>query len=54
MLCNDFQDEKRKKLASLIRLYINMLRSGKLVTADIVGYRRFIESSNIRTSANNR
>ncbi|KAF3925628.1 hypothetical protein ABW21_db0206773 [Orbilia brochopaga] len=36
MLYNVFDDEKRKKLASLLRLFINMLRSGNLITADII------------------
>lgn len=38
MLYNIFDegDEKRKKLAALIRLFVNLLRSGKLVTTDIV------------------
>ncbi|KAF3096096.1 hypothetical protein TWF102_006726 [Orbilia oligospora] len=36
MLYNVFDDDKRKKLSSLLRLFVNMLRSGKLVTADII------------------
>ena len=36
MLYNVFDDDKRKKLSSLLRLFVNMLRSGKLITADIV------------------
>lgn len=36
MLYNSYNDEPRKRLATLIRLYVNMLRSGKLVTIDLV------------------
>jgi hypothetical protein len=36
MLFNSFDDIPRKKLASLLRLWVNMLRSGRLITRDIV------------------
>ncbi|KAK6541572.1 hypothetical protein TWF694_007375 [Orbilia ellipsospora] len=36
MLYNVFDDDKRKKLSSLLRLFVNMLRSGKLITTDII------------------
>ncbi|KAF3925954.1 hypothetical protein ABW20_dc0106534 [Dactylellina cionopaga] len=36
MLYNVFDDDKRKKLSSLLRLFVNMLRSGKLITSDII------------------
>lgn len=36
MLYNSFDDVPRKKLAGLLRLWVNMLRSGKLITTDIV------------------
>ncbi|EPS37623.1 hypothetical protein H072_8673 [Dactylellina haptotyla CBS 200.50] len=36
MLYNVFDDDKRKKLSSLLRLFVNMLRSGKLITVDII------------------
>ena len=36
MLYNTFEDEARNKLAAILRLFVNMLRSGKLITADIV------------------
>lgn len=36
MLYMDFEDGKKKQLATLLRLWINTLRSGKLITADIV------------------
>ncbi|GAB7352694.1 hypothetical protein MBLNU459_g3053t1 [Dothideomycetes sp. NU459] len=35
MLYNSFEDLPRKKLAGLLRLWVNMLRSGKLITTDI-------------------
>jgi len=39
MLYNVFDedDEKRRKLAALLRLFVNLLRSGHLITTDIVG-----------------
>lgn len=36
MLYNTFEDEPRKRLATLLRLWVNTLRVGKLITADIV------------------
>jgi hypothetical protein len=36
ILYKDFGDEPRRKLAMLLRLWVNMLRSGKLITTDIV------------------
>lgn len=36
MLYNVFDDERRKKLSSLLRLFVNMLRGGKLITTDLV------------------
>ncbi|KZF22536.1 cysteine proteinase [Xylona heveae TC161] len=35
ILCNTFEDEPRKRLSILLRLWVNMLRSGKLITTDI-------------------
>ncbi|KAK3378534.1 ubiquitin carboxyl-terminal hydrolase-domain-containing protein [Podospora didyma] len=35
MLKNDSTDEPRRKLAALIRLWVNMLRSGKLIYTDM-------------------
>ncbi|KAL7271839.1 hypothetical protein RUND412_005379 [Rhizina undulata] len=32
----DEEDKKRRKLAALIRLFVNLLRSGKLITTDII------------------
>ena len=36
MLKNDLPDEPQRKLAALLRLWVNMLRSGKLIHTDIV------------------
>ena len=36
MLYNHFEDEPRKRLATLLRLWVNTLRVGRLVTTDIV------------------
>lgn len=36
LLFDTFTDTPRKNLASLLRLWVNMLRSGKLITTDIV------------------
>ncbi|KAL8926757.1 MAG: hypothetical protein Q9208_002831 [Pyrenodesmia sp. 3 TL-2023] len=35
MLYMNFEDEKKKRLASLLRLWVNTLRLGKLITTDI-------------------
>lgn len=36
ILYNTFEDEPRKRLATLLRLWVNTLRVGKLITTDIV------------------
>lgn len=36
ILYNNFEDEPRKRLAILLRLWVNTLRAGKLITTDIV------------------
>lgn len=36
MLKNDSADENQRKLAALLRLWVNMLRSGKLIHTDMV------------------
>ena len=36
ILYNPFEDERRKRLATLLRLWVNSLRVGKLITTDIV------------------
>lgn len=36
ILFNNFEDEPRKRLATLLRLWVNTLRVGKLITTDIV------------------
>lgn len=38
MLKNDLPDEPQRNLASLIRLWVNMLRSGKLIQTDMVQF----------------
>lgn len=36
MLYKSFNDEPRRKLAILLRFWVNLLRAGKLITTDIV------------------
>ncbi len=36
MLKNDLENESQRKLAALLRLWVNMLRSGKLIHTDMV------------------
>lgn len=36
ILYKSFDDESRRKLSILLRLWVNMLRSGNLITTDIV------------------
>lgn len=38
MLYKNFEDESRKQLASVLRLWVNLLRAGKLITTGIVRY----------------
>ena len=49
MLYKTFDDEPRRKLAILLRLWVNSLRSGELITTDIVG--GFLEYSSSFPSA---
>ena len=42
ILSNSFPDEPRKRLATTLRLWVNTLRAGKLITLDIVGVNSFI------------
>ena len=37
MLFQDFEQEPQRRLATLLRLWVNILRAGKLITTDIVG-----------------
>jgi hypothetical protein len=37
ILCTSFDDEPRRRLSTLIRLWVNMLREGKLIKTDVVG-----------------
>jgi len=39
ILHNTFEDEPRRRLATLIRLWVNMLRTGKLITTDVVRFK---------------
>ena len=36
ILYKSFNDEPRRKLAILLRFWVNLLRAGKLITTDIV------------------
>jgi hypothetical protein len=40
ILCTNFEDEDepKRRLSTLIRLWVNMLRTGKLIPTDIVGF----------------
>jgi hypothetical protein len=37
ILCTTFEDEPKRRLSTLIRLWVNMIRTGKLIPTDIVG-----------------
>lgn len=37
ILCTTLEDEPKRRLSTLIRLWVNMLRTGKLIPIDIVG-----------------
>ena len=39
ILYKSFNDEPRRKLVILLRFWVNMLRSGRLITTDVVSYR---------------
>jgi ABC-type uncharacterized transport system YnjBCD ATPase subunit len=36
ILCTTFENEPKRRLSTLIRLWVNMLRTGKLIPIDIV------------------
>lgn len=38
ILYNSFADEKRQRLAASLRLWVNMLRTGQLITVDVVSH----------------
>ena len=40
ILYNSFDDDPRRNLAVILRLWVNMLRSGKLITTDLVSLAR--------------
>lgn len=44
MLYTQTEDKSRKRLMTLLRLWVNMLRAGKLITVDIVRCRSFTEA----------
>lgn len=50
MLYDTFSDEPRKLLAAVLRLWVNMLRSGRLITVDIVQHLRFLVSHTTLTA----
>ena len=39
MLSQNFEQESQRRLTTLLRLWVNLLRAGKLITVDIVGQR---------------
>jgi len=51
ILYNEFEDEPRKRLSTLLRLWVNSLRAGRLITTDIVCLFPF-RSSRHRSPAN--
>jgi hypothetical protein len=50
MLYDSFEDEPRKKLAAVLRLWVNLLRTGQLIKVDLV---KFITQIAAATTANN-
>lgn len=46
MLCSEYEDEGAKQLSRHIRLFVNMLRAGKLITTDLVNLHHIMEKSN--------
>ncbi|CAG8975158.1 hypothetical protein HYALB_00004457 [Hymenoscyphus albidus] len=38
ILYNNFEDEPRRRLSTLIRLWVNLLRTGKLIQTDVTGH----------------
>jgi hypothetical protein len=38
ILCTTLEEEPKRRLSTLIRLWVNMLRTGKLIPTDIVGF----------------
>ena len=45
MLKREFEDEPRRKLATVLRLWVNLLRSGELIHTDTVSSATFARSS---------
>jgi hypothetical protein len=50
MLYDNFEDEPRKKLAAVLRLWVNLLRTGQLIKVDLVKFTTQIAAV---TTANN-
>lgn len=46
ILYTNFDDEPRRQLSTLIRLWVNMLRTGKLIHTDLVSLNRVISTLN--------
>jgi len=44
MLYKDFEEDSKRRLTTLLRLWVNMLRAGRLITVDIVRLCRPAES----------
>jgi hypothetical protein len=42
MLFDNFNDEPRKKLAGVLRLWVNLLRTGRLIRVDLVSLVLFL------------
>lgn len=47
ILYTNFDDEPRRRLATLVRLWVNMLRTGKLIRTDLVSLNRVIDTLNL-------
>lgn len=49
ILYKSFNDEPRRKMAVLLRFWVNMLRSGRLITTDIVSHYSFGQYCRVST-----
>jgi hypothetical protein len=49
ILYKSFNDEPRRKMAVLLRFWVNMLRSGRLITTDIVSHSSFGQDCRVGT-----
>lgn len=41
LLFHNFEDEPRKRLINVLRLWVNLLRTGRIITTDVVGVQTF-------------